>query len=105
MRASARCKLPPSLCPAATPECQAWRHFDAQTQELPSPCGTRTRELYGSPALRQERLLRAQNFHSAPAAMSRNASDPSDARTLLRLTRMGLDLLPVRRSLRRPGTA
>src|SRR5712691_8046980 len=48
----------------------------------------------GSSRPEAARLCLVQNFHSAPAAKSRNASDPSEAMTLFRLMRILFDPLP-----------
>jgi hypothetical protein len=60
----------------------------AGKEKLPSPIGTR--EL-----ARNHLKTGLQSFHSAPAAMRRNASDPREVRIRLKLTRMWAFSLPV----------
>ncbi len=60
---------------------------EAGKEKLPSPVGTR--EL-----ARNHPEGRPQSFHSAPAAMRRNASDPREVRIRLKLTRMWAVSLP-----------
>jgi hypothetical protein len=57
--------------------------------KLPSPSNG-----LGSCRPEAARLRLLQNFHSAPAAKSKNASDPREAMTLFRLTRILFDALP-----------